>query len=83
VTYRSVRLLSVGRQESTDDYPEDGMEPTSLLDVEGTAHYLNVTKSWVYDNAEKLPTLRVGKQLRWRQSDLDSYLDKACSVGQR
>ena len=60
VTYRSVRLLSVGRQESTDDYPEDGMEPTSLLTVEGTAHYLNVTKSWVYDNAEKLPTLRVG-----------------------
>jgi excisionase family DNA binding protein len=47
----------------------------SLLDVNGAAEYLNVKPSWLYSNVERLPTIRVGKLLRFRLSDLDEWLD--------
>jgi hypothetical protein len=46
-----------------------------LMDVPETKAYLRVTSSWLYTNADKLPTLRLGKQLRWRREDLDAWLD--------
>ena len=47
----------------------------ALLDVEGAARYLNVKPSWLYSNADRLPTIRVGKLLRWRLADLDEWLE--------
>jgi excisionase family DNA binding protein len=47
----------------------------ALLDVDGAANYLNVSRSWLYSNAERLPTLRCGRQLRWRRVDLDEWLE--------
>jgi predicted DNA-binding transcriptional regulator AlpA len=52
-----------------------GSDGGRLLDVDDLAEVWNVTRSWIYANADKLPTIRLGKQLRWRRGDLDAWLD--------
>lgn len=47
----------------------------SLLSVEDLATYLSVPQSWIYDHVGALPTIRVGRRLRWRLSDIDAYLE--------
>jgi len=47
-----------------------------LLNVRETAEYLAVPESWVYAHARDLPCIKVGTHhLRFRQSDLDGWLD--------
>ncbi len=48
-----------------------------MMNVAQVADYLGVKASWLYDNyrAEGIPTYRVGRGLRFRQSDLDKWLD--------
>jgi excisionase family DNA binding protein len=48
-----------------------------MMNVTQVADYLGVKPSWLYDNyrAEGIPTYRVGRGLRFRQSDLDKWLD--------
>jgi excisionase family DNA binding protein len=50
-----------------------------LIDVDQLCELWGVKKSWVYDQVEagKLPAVRLGKQLRFRESDLASYLGNA------
>lgn len=44
-----------------------------LLTVEEIAHYLNVKKSWIYEQVGKraIPCKRIGKYLRFRISEVD------------
>lgn len=48
-----------------------------LLTPDQLCELLQVKKSWLYDQVEagRLPCLRLGKQLRFRRSDVQRYLD--------
>jgi excisionase family DNA binding protein len=48
-----------------------------LLTPDQLCELLQVKKSWLYDQVErgKLPCLRLGKQLRFRQADIHRYLE--------
>ena len=48
-----------------------------LLTPDDVCTLLKVKKSWIYDEVEagRLDALRLGKQLRFRPSDLARYLD--------
>jgi excisionase family DNA binding protein len=49
-----------------------------LLTPDDVCALLKVKKSWIYDEVEagRLDALRLGKQLRFRPSDLARYLDE-------
>lgn len=52
----------------------------ALLTVRDVAGLLQVPVSWVYDHVradarEPLPVIRIGKYLRFRESDLNRFLD--------
>ena len=52
----------------------------SLLTVKEVAGFLRVPASWVYERTrrrggERLPHVKVGKYLRFRQSDLTAYVE--------
>jgi excisionase family DNA binding protein len=59
----------------------DATEFTSLrlIDVDQLCLLWGVKKSWVYDQVEagRLPVIRLGKQLRFREADLAGYLTQA------
>lgn len=51
-----------------------------LVGVEEVAAFLGVPKSWVYERTRRrgnecLPHLKVGKYLRFRLSDVETYLE--------
>jgi len=52
----------------------------ALLTVHDVAGFLRVPASWVYERTrrrgrERLPHVKVGKYLRFRLSDLETYLE--------
>ncbi len=57
-------------------FSEDSL--TKLMTVDDVAEYLNVPKSWVYNNhkREGIPFVKVGQSLRCRMNDLAHWLDK-------
>ena len=48
-----------------------------IMTVAEAAAYLAVAESWIYDNhrALNMPTVKLGRQLRFRRSALDAWLD--------
>jgi excisionase family DNA binding protein len=51
-----------------------------LLTVHEVAEFLRVSPSWVYERTrrrgkDRLPHVKMGKCLRFRQSDLETYLE--------
>ena len=54
-----------------------------LLTPDDVCTLLKVKKSWIYDEVEagRLEAVRLGKQLRFRPSDLARYLDERTSAG--
>lgn len=48
-----------------------------VIGVDELAEYLAVPSSWVYDNHYKLglPAIRLGRHLRFRERDVDSWLE--------
>jgi predicted DNA-binding transcriptional regulator AlpA len=51
-------------------------EQGSLLVPAELAKILRVPTSWVYSHHEQLPTIRLGRYLRWRLADVLAYLEK-------
>jgi len=51
-----------------------------LLTVDEVAEILRVPRSWVYSHQDQLPTVRLGRYVRFRRSEIDLFLDqqKAC-----
>lgn len=45
-----------------------------LLKAEEVAEILRVPKSWVYSHLSDLPTIRLGRYVRFRRSDVDRFL---------
>jgi excisionase family DNA binding protein len=60
---------------SQPDRPD--LRDLDLLTPDDVCTLLKVKKSWIYDEVEagRLDALRLGKQLRFRPSDLTRYLD--------
>jgi excisionase family DNA binding protein len=54
------------------------LQDLELLTPDDLCTLLKVKKSWVYDEVEagRLKALRLGKQLRFRPSELARYLDE-------
>ena len=52
-----------------------------ILDVEGLASYLRVTKSWVYERTHlgEIPHYKIGKFPRFRKKDIDRWLER-CKI---
>lgn len=67
----TVRDPPLTANERASDFPE-----LRLLDVDQLCELWGVKKSWIYDQVEagKLPVVRLGRQLRFREADLVSYL---------
>jgi excisionase family DNA binding protein len=51
-----------------------------LLTVDELAEILRVPRSWIYSHQDQLPTVRLGRYVRFRRSEIESFLDqqKAC-----
>lgn len=54
-----------------------GRDTPGLLTYHEAAEYLNVSKAWLVRarNESRIPVQKVGRHVRFRQSDLDAYLD--------
>ena len=48
----------------------------ALLTVDEVAHVLRVPRSWVYSHLEMLPTIRLGRYVRFRRSEIDEFLSR-------
>ena len=47
-----------------------------LLNVDEVADILRVPRSWVYSHLGMLPTIRLGRYVRFRRSDIDEFLNR-------
>jgi excisionase family DNA binding protein len=51
-------------------------EDQILLTVEELAEILRVPKSWIYSHQDQLPTVRLGRYVRFKRSEIESFLDQ-------
>lgn len=67
--FEEVPAPTLGRRATTD-------HQTRLMTLEEFAEFLTVSPRWIYDNHEQLgiPALRIGRTLRFRSSDIESWL---------
>ena len=67
---------SAGQNHDDVFVPADSV----LLTVDEVAEILRVPKSWVYSHQDQLPTVRLGRYVRFRRSEIELFLDqqKAC-----
>jgi excisionase family DNA binding protein len=51
-----------------------------LLTVDEVAEILRVPRSWIYSHQDQLPTVRLGRYVRFKRSEIDLFVDqqKAC-----
>ena len=51
-----------------------------LLTAEEVAEILRVPRSWIYSHLDQLPTVRLGRYVRFKRSEIYLFLDqqKAC-----
>ncbi len=65
---------------SSDGNPSNSTERNSmngdLLTADEVAGILRVPKSWVYSHLSELPTIRLGRYVRFRRSDVDRFLQR-------
>ena len=48
----------------------------ALLTAEEVAEILRVPRSWVYSHQNQLPTVRLGRYVRFRRCEIDRFLDE-------
>ncbi len=47
-----------------------------LLDAGEVADILRVPRSWVYSHLGELPTIRLGRYVRFRRSEIERFLEQ-------
>jgi predicted DNA-binding transcriptional regulator AlpA len=47
-----------------------------IMDIKGFSAYAGVNVSWVYKNIYTLPHFRLGKYIRFRQSQVDKWINR-------
>ncbi len=55
-----------------DQVPIDG----NLLTADEVAGILRVPRSWVYSHLTELPTIRLGRYVRFKRSDIERFLEE-------
>lgn len=76
-----MNLINGDQHDTAQDFPTRmSMAASDLLTVHEVAQFLRVPASWVYERTrrrgrDKLPHLKIGKYLRFRLSEIESYLD--------
>jgi excisionase family DNA binding protein len=55
-----------------DQVPIDG----NLLTADEVAGILRVPRSWVYSHLTELPTIRLGRYVRFKRSDVERFLEE-------
>ena len=62
-------LHSINKNQSQDDI---------FFDVVGLAKYLSLSKKWIYERTcrNMIPHLKIGGALRFRKSEIDTWLDE-------
>ncbi len=68
----SEKVLARLRPLLSDKKAKDG---DVIFTVETLAKYLDMGKSWVYDNVRKIPHFKVGRFPRFRKKDVDKWLE--------
>lgn len=55
----------------------EGTQELRLLNADHVCRLLQVKKSWLYDAVEggDIPVIRLGKQLRFRPTDIAAYIE--------
>ena len=61
--------------------PQRNDQEEIILDIEGLASYLKVTKSWVYERTHlnEIPHYKIGKFPRFRKKEIDRLLER-CKI---
>jgi excisionase family DNA binding protein len=57
------------------DFAEQSSMNGNLLTADDVAGILRVPKSWVYSHLGELPTIRLGRYVRFRRSDVERFLE--------
>ena len=54
-----------------------------LMTPDEVCTYLKINKDWLYDQVEarRIPHIRLGRQLRFRRTELDDFLDSNSDGG--
>ena len=60
---------------------ENSQRHRPLLTVAEVADWLSVSVRWVYANADLLPVVRVGRQLRFRGEDIERWVARPVTGG--
>jgi excisionase family DNA binding protein len=58
----------------TDDECSGMYEP--LMTAKALAEYLGTPVNWVYDNQHQIPGFRLGREFRFRRTEIDSWLEE-------
>jgi excisionase family DNA binding protein len=53
-----------------------------LLDANEVAQILRVPRSWVYSHLSELPTIRLGRYVRFRRSAIERFLEQRAGACQ-
>jgi excisionase family DNA binding protein len=69
---RNIRMDAVEQSPIRDSKP--GAD--SLLTPAEVAEMLQVPASWIYSHQDQLPTIRLGRYVRFRRSDIARFLEE-------
>jgi excisionase family DNA binding protein len=47
-----------------------------LLTADEVAQMLRVPRSWVYSHLDQLPTIRLGRYVRFKRSEIDRFIEQ-------
>ncbi len=58
------------------------MENNALMSIEDAANYLSLKRSSLYQMSmrKSIPIVRIGRLIRFRKSDLDSFIEQRCEA---
>ncbi len=78
MTRRSARCRAASNSASVSDVRECSRADDTLLNVKQVAQYLQLKESTIYSWAQdgKIPAIKIGRNWRFRRSDLDGWLEQ-------
>lgn len=57
-----------------ENAPYTNLSDVVLLTVDEVAQILRVPRSWVYGHLDLLPTVRLGRYIRFRSNDIEDFV---------
>jgi len=61
---------------TTTDFNSRPTTDTVLLNAQEVAQILRVPKSWIYSHLHELPTIRLGRYVRFRRCEIERFLEQ-------